>query len=64
VPVFLGVTVPLIDLFRPRIDYCFSFVSFWTRIGGRAFHQLVQRHNSKVVYKPVDLHEICRAATP
>lgn len=46
---------------RPRIDYYFSFVSLWSYIGSRAFHQLVQRHDLEVVYKPIDLHAIFRA---
>jgi 2-hydroxychromene-2-carboxylate isomerase len=46
---------------RPRIDYDFSFVSLWSYIGSGAFHQLVQRHDLEVVYKPIDLHEIFRA---
>jgi 2-hydroxychromene-2-carboxylate isomerase len=46
---------------RPRIDYYFSFVSLWSYIGSRAFHQLVQRHDLEVAYKLIDLHKIFRA---
>ncbi|ORY15401.1 thioredoxin-like protein [Clohesyomyces aquaticus] len=40
---------------RPVIEYYFSFLSSWSYIGSRRLRELAQRHNAKVIYKPVDL---------
>ncbi|KAJ5893253.1 hypothetical protein N7495_004944 [Penicillium taxi] len=40
------------------IEFYFSFVSLWSYIGSRRFQQLVQKTNSHVIFKPVDLMHI------
>jgi 2-hydroxychromene-2-carboxylate isomerase len=40
------------------IDFYFSFISLYTYIGYEAFQDLAKRHNLKINYKPIDLHEI------
>jgi 2-hydroxychromene-2-carboxylate isomerase len=41
-----------------QVDYYFSVVSPWAYIGHAVFHDLVQRYDCTVVYKPVFLGEL------
>lgn len=43
---------------RPVIEYYFSFISLWSYVGSRRFHEVARQHNAKIVYKPVDLMHI------
>lgn len=45
-------------LSEKTIDFYFSFISLYTYIGYEAFQDLAKRHNLKINYKPIDLHEI------
>ncbi|KAJ5403892.1 thioredoxin-like protein [Penicillium cosmopolitanum] len=37
------------------VELYFSFVSLWSYIGSRRFHQLLKQTESKVIYKPINL---------
>jgi 2-hydroxychromene-2-carboxylate isomerase len=40
---------------KPKIEYFFSFISLWSYVGSRVFHDLARRHDARIVFKPVDL---------
>jgi 2-hydroxychromene-2-carboxylate isomerase len=40
---------------KPKIEYYFSFISLWSYVGSRVFHDLARRHDARIVFKPVDL---------
>lgn len=43
---------------RPVIEYYFSFISLWSYIGSQRLKTLAQRHNARIIYKPIDLLHI------
>lgn len=40
---------------RIVIEYYFSFISLWSYVGSRRLQALAQKHNAKIIYKPIDL---------
>lgn len=40
---------------RPVIEYYFSFISLWSYIGSKHFHQLAKNHDAQIIYKPIDI---------
>lgn len=42
----------------PTIDYYFSTISPWCYFLGDRLEQLAQRHNAKIVYRPLDLYQL------
>lgn len=42
----------------PTIDYYFSTISPWCYLLGDRLEQLAQRHNAKIVYRPLDVFQL------
>jgi len=46
---------------RPTVEYYFSFISLWSYVGSLVFQDIVQRHDVRVDFKPIDLMAIFAA---
>lgn len=47
---------------RVTIDYYFSFLSLWSYLGSALFKTIANRHDARIVFKPIDLMAVFAAS--